>query len=75
MKVGDLVTVHPARLNTYIIVERLSQLDCGKLTVWSLHDGEMSIRMTQRFMEIISSSPDLEKSKINVNMFECPASN
>ena len=56
MKVGDLVKVHPACCNTYIIVERLSQLDCGKLTVWSLHDGDVSIRMTERFMEVVSES-------------------
>ena len=63
MKVGDLVTVSPARLNTYIIVERLSY-EGDRLSLWLLHDGEASCPMTQRFMEIISSSPDLQKSEI-----------
>ena len=56
MKVGDLVTVHPACINTYVVVERLSESGGGKLTLWLLHDGETSIRMTQRFMEVISES-------------------
>ena len=55
MKVGDLVTVSPARLNTYIIVERLSY-EGAKLSLWKLHDGETSCAMTQRFMEIVSES-------------------
>ncbi len=54
MKVGDLVTVSPARLNTYIIVERLSYE--GAMSLWKLHDGETSCAMTQRFMEIVSES-------------------
>jgi len=56
VKVGDLVTVHPACINTYVVVERLSESGGGKLTLWLLHDGETSIRMTQRFMEVISES-------------------
>ena len=63
MKVGDLVTVSPARLNTYIVVERLSH-EGAEMSLWRLHDGETSCAMTQRFMEIISSSPDLQKSEI-----------
>ena len=53
MKVGDLVTVRPASINTYIIVEQLSY-EGEELSLWLLHDGETSVRMTQRFMEIIS---------------------
>ena len=63
MKVGDLVTVSPARLNRYIVVERLSEFNEFGRTLWLLHDGETSVQMTQRFMEIISTSPDLEKSE------------
>ena len=55
MKVGDLVTVAPACLNVYIIIEQLSH-EGERLSLWLLHDGEMSLPMTQRFMEIISES-------------------
>ena len=55
MKIGDLVTVRPASVNTYIIVERLSH-EGEELSLWLLHDGEGSIRMTQRFMELVSES-------------------
>ena len=55
MKVGDLVTVRPASLNTYVIIERLSH-EGEELSLWLLHDGEVSVRMTQRFMEIVSES-------------------
>jgi len=61
VKVGDLVTVTPACLNVYVIVERLSH-DGDRLSLWSLHDGKGAHPMTQRFMKIISSAPDLEKS-------------
>ena len=54
MKVGDLVTIGPACLNVYVIVERLSESGGGKLTLWLLHDGDVSIRMTERFMEVVS---------------------
>ena len=54
MKVGDLVKVHPACCNTYIIVERLSGPDYDELTMWRLSDGDVSIRMRQRFMEVVS---------------------
>ena len=56
MKVGDLVKIHPACCDTYIIVERLSESGGGKLTLWLLHDGDVSIRMTERFMEVVSES-------------------
>ncbi len=56
MKVGDLVKIHPACCDTYIIVERLSEPGGGKLTLWLLHDGDVSIRMTERFMEVVSES-------------------
>ncbi len=55
MKVGDLVTVAPARRSTYVIIGRLSH-EGERLSLWLLHDGEVSLPMTQRFMEIISES-------------------
>ena len=55
MKVGDLVTVHPACINTYIIIGRLSY-EGERLSLWLLHDGEVSVSMTQRFMELVSES-------------------
>ena len=55
MKIGDLVTVHPARINNYIIVERLSD-EGTRLSLWLLHDGKVSVPMTQRFMEIVSAT-------------------
>ena len=55
MKVGDLVTVKPARINKYIVVERLSH-EGPRLSLWMLSDGEGSFPMTQRFMEVISES-------------------
>ena len=53
MKVGDLVTVHPACINKYIIVERLSH-EGERLSLWLLHDGKNPCAMTQRFMEVMS---------------------
>ncbi len=55
MKVGDLVTVQPARINKYVVVERLSH-EGPRLSLWLLSDGEASFPMTQRFMEMISES-------------------
>ena len=53
MKVGDLVTVHPACLNRYIIIERLSY-EGTQSSLWLLHDGGNPCAMSQRFMEVIS---------------------
>ena len=58
MKVGDLVTVHPACISKYIIVERLNYKGEDR-SLWLIHDGEKPYRMTQRFMEVVSSSPHL----------------
>ena len=65
MKVGDLVKVHPACMGIYVITEKLNGVYHGGHQMWRL-DGNPIWRMgptemSEKWMELVSSSPYLEK--------------
>ena len=67
MKVGDLVKVHPACAGYYIVVAQMGGYFSGGYQMWRIcgsyeYGDNMTIDMSEKWMEIVSSSPHLEKS-------------
>jgi len=54
MKVGDLITIHPAAQGLYLILEKLEDeyLNTGG-ALWLLQGSEGVVRMSEKWMEVI----------------------
>ena len=54
MNIGDLITIHPAAIGLYLIVEKLEDkyLNTG-VPLWLLQGPEGVIRMSEKWMEVI----------------------
>tara|TARA_Y100000310_G_scaffold270010_1_gene283591 strand:- start:533 stop:706 length:174 start_codon:yes stop_codon:yes gene_type:complete len=54
MKVGDLITIHPAAQGLYLILEKLEDeyLNTGG-ALWLLQGPEGVVRMSEKWMEVI----------------------
>jgi hypothetical protein len=69
VKVGDLVKVHPACVGYYVITEKLGGVFHDGHQMWRLAGNPRwcgsqhpVLDMSEKWMEIVSSSPHLEKS-------------
>ena len=61
MKVGDLVTVHPACVGFYVIIEKLIGCYYDGHQMWrlggnSVQGPESPLDMSEKWMEVISES-------------------